>query len=519
MNYRKILEDVKNVDELGYVIDTHFFAMVLACPLEFKSALHNAPDEWFMSNPRYHFAKALVSSMGNSITQDGYAQVALEQEYSATATPASRDLLGIMYGRLTHLLATGKFDSAGHLAREIYDAIEEADDTRGFEDLVPMLLFRVGTTRLLQGDLNAAIATLWDARRWARFNGTHPADTYLGDTLALCYALQGDIVRARECLSEDAGNRQVPAGTLSSRLEFIGILSIAVMAMAALDGNTAMTALNKMGADLNDAEYWWVGAHIQARYALYWGDSVAAIDSLENKLSQQRVLAPASSLAGTILRSDLSDLYQSIGALSNAERPLKEVGLISSNTQVIASNFRLEILRGNSKQALSSIDDFLTEIPSPLGMTPTMSALRAVAFYNLHDHSSALAELSRCRYIGNLRGSTEAMMEITPELLALSNTSGGPIHGVERYSFQYKNSEPQVKLSNRELEVLVILVLHASSRSIAKVLFISVNTVKFHLRNIYSKLEVNSREQALQRATELGFISEDQFNDSAQVIT
>ena len=43
-----------------------------------------------------------------------------------------------------------------------------------------------------------------------------------------------------------------------------------------------------------------------------------------------------------------------------------------------------------------------------------------------------------------------------------------------------------------------------SLREVAKELFLSLNTVKTHRRTIYRKLGASTREEALERATELG---------------
>jgi DNA-binding CsgD family transcriptional regulator len=61
-------------------------------------------------------------------------------------------------------------------------------------------------------------------------------------------------------------------------------------------------------------------------------------------------------------------------------------------------------------------------------------------------------------------------------------------------------------LTERELEVLNLLAEGLSNRDIAGRLFLSVDTIKVHTRNIYSKLGVNSRTQAVMRGTALNVI-------------
>jgi LuxR family maltose regulon positive regulatory protein len=58
-------------------------------------------------------------------------------------------------------------------------------------------------------------------------------------------------------------------------------------------------------------------------------------------------------------------------------------------------------------------------------------------------------------------------------------------------------------LSDRELEVLHLIAAGLSNQQIAAELVLTVGTVKWHLNNIYSKLGVNSRTQAVARAREL----------------
>jgi LuxR family transcriptional regulator, maltose regulon positive regulatory protein len=64
----------------------------------------------------------------------------------------------------------------------------------------------------------------------------------------------------------------------------------------------------------------------------------------------------------------------------------------------------------------------------------------------------------------------------------------------------------QEPLSARELEVLRLIADGLSNRAIAGTLFLSVGTVKSHAHNIYLKLEVQSRTQAIARAREVGLL-------------
>jgi two-component system nitrate/nitrite response regulator NarP len=59
------------------------------------------------------------------------------------------------------------------------------------------------------------------------------------------------------------------------------------------------------------------------------------------------------------------------------------------------------------------------------------------------------------------------------------------------------NSNPLTTLTRRELEVLSDLAAGRTNKQIARDLDVSLNTVKFHVRNLFQKLGVNSRSQAI----------------------
>ena len=61
-------------------------------------------------------------------------------------------------------------------------------------------------------------------------------------------------------------------------------------------------------------------------------------------------------------------------------------------------------------------------------------------------------------------------------------------------------------LSERELEVLRNLAKGLTYEEIGRQLFLSLNTVQFHVKNIYRKLLVNKRVQAIEKAREMHLI-------------
>ena len=98
--------------------------------------------------------------------------------------------------------------------------------------------------------------------------------------------------------------------------------------------------------------------------------------------------------------------------------------------------------------------------------------------------------------------------EIAPDyiqrlLAAFPDDKSEQMHSTQTQSHESEWIEP---LSERELEVLHLIAEGLSRQEIAAKLVLSLNTVKTHARNIYSKLGVNNQMQAVGKARALGLL-------------
>jgi LuxR family maltose regulon positive regulatory protein len=96
------------------------------------------------------------------------------------------------------------------------------------------------------------------------------------------------------------------------------------------------------------------------------------------------------------------------------------------------------------------------------------------------------------RAIAAARGLRETGAHPGPEGRALAPEAKAPVTGDD--------------LSERERAVLRLLPSGLSLREIGGELYVSLNTVKTHVRNIYAKLRVGSREEAVRRARDLNLV-------------
>lgn len=81
-----------------------------------------------------------------------------------------------------------------------------------------------------------------------------------------------------------------------------------------------------------------------------------------------------------------------------------------------------------------------------------------------------------------------------------------PILQMIRHPMPNKNDLKGDRFSGRELEILLALSKGYSNQKIAETLFLSEHTIKTHLKNIFKKLAVSSRSEAIAKAVQTGII-------------
>ena len=134
-----------------------------------------------------------------------------------------------------------------------------------------------------------------------------------------------------------------------------------------------------------------------------------------------------------------------------------------------------EIIGGNDQQAL-------TRIESAINIAAPQNYRRAI----LDEGSAILSLIPQVRHLA-------------PHFVdQLMDTSSLPSDAPSRLI------DP---LTSRELEVLRLVAKGLSNREIADILFVTLGTVKKHLNNIFSKLNVKSRTQAVARGGDLNLLN------------
>lgn len=156
-----------------------------------------------------------------------------------------------------------------------------------------------------------------------------------------------------------------------------------------------------------------------------------------------------------------------------------------------------------------------------------LAILKALALRVLEDIEGAMRALLPALMLGEPESYVRIFVDEGPamgQLLYEAATRGTMQEYVGRLLAAFPDSKPissaplkapdqehQIvePLSDRELEVLCLIADGLSNREIGQRLFLSLNTVKGHNRNIFGKLGVSNRTQAVARARMMGMLPQD----------
>src|SRR5699024_2680307 len=152
---------------------------------------------------------------------------------------------------------------------------------------------------------------------------------------------------------------------------------------------------------------------------------------------------------------------------------------------------------------------------SPPRVILEMLLLRACALsrmYRAHEAADAFhAAVSLAQTHGLVRplvllprSELRTIAAMTPHLQEFLEELPPPARGVGQFGLPAAKES----LSDSELRVLRAMVDGAPVSLVAQRLFVSVNTIKTQLRNIYRKLGVHNRDDALRRTRELGLLGD-----------
>jgi LuxR family maltose regulon positive regulatory protein len=198
----------------------------------------------------------------------------------------------------------------------------------------------------------------------------------------------------------------------------------------------------------------------------------------------------------------------SAGDLKQAAELLEILLLEAERFQRVTSQIEILVLQARAQSALGDI-------------AAEKTLLRALALGEPEgyrrvylDEGWRLADLlGQCRSKQGESGSHLPSLVFIDSLLeAIQRTETGreieqwPVEGRASPTTAHLEDGLPISLSAREMEVLALIAEGKSNQEISAELYLALNTVKRHAYNIYAKLEVKKRTQAVSKARQLGLI-------------
>ncbi|WP_338064874.1 helix-turn-helix transcriptional regulator [Tomitella gaofuii] len=188
--------------------------------------------------------------------------------------------------------------------------------------------------------------------------------------------------------------------------------------------------------------------------------------------------------------------------------------IVPGTMEAVLARVGMQLQHGRHGAARERLEDALRDGAPGLTRRVPVDALVVAATLAADDGDAARAHGAM----------TQALAKAMPETLVRPFRDGGPVaarllaEGIGRYGHRDGFAQlvldrlgratvgSAVPLTRRELELLVELPSMRTTEEIAASLYVSVNTVKTHLRSIYRKLDVGSRRDAVDAARSTGLL-------------
>ncbi|MFF8280951.1 LuxR C-terminal-related transcriptional regulator [Streptomyces lateritius] len=435
----------------------------------------------------------------------------------AAAARLSCALLEALAGRLTGSLdrAEKAAAAADRLQREVPGHLLDKHP-----ELTALLLTHLGSTRLWAGRFDEARAALTAvAHTHGESSVALPRQESLG-YLALIDYLNGWVGRAeRKALAgiSEAERFGLPQPYASG----IGQLVLAAVAVDRGELDRAQALLEetaRIPARMLDPVTAAGRALARDRLLLVRGDVRAAVEAADPPLS----VAAASPWAAGHEALTASAAHLAEGRPERAAEVLRSVSGDQPACAVEAA--RMLLAADRPKAALDLLDSIRADARTGPAVTVRAALARAQAAHEAGDAAGARRLVEQALLDARRERLRSPFLDAGPWIRPLLSTAplqdlaagwltpGAARRGqpgtVDGRQDPAPPWEPLVaeELSGREHDVLERLARMMTTEEIAADLYVSVNTVKTHLKSVYRKLAVNRRSEAVRRARDLGLV-------------
>lgn len=219
-------------------------------------------------------------------------------------------------------------------------------------------------------------------------------------------------------------------------------------------------------------------------------------------------------------------LFLSQGLLNEAEEWLQQNQTLLETRSLIPALqermiwARVSVARQEAREILAQLEELL-EQAQHLGLfrwAIQIYCLQSLALQAQGRTNEALSKLESALALAEPEGYVQVFLEEGPRILDLIHMAqkrgiapGFVSRLIEAFTGQSSRRETrpvsvQGPLSKREMELLRLIAEGCSNKEIATRLVISIGTVKRHTSNIFTKLSVKNRTEAVAKTREIGLL-------------
>lgn len=370
----------------------------------------------------------------------------------------------------------------------------------------PLVLLQTGLTRGLAGDVAGAMPLLQSAYERSPYGRSGYVAKGAAGNLALFHALDGDLDAAARWLARHDEIDSV-ASPHTERILFTGDLARTLIAIETLDHNAAAEALPRLEQGVNVEQSWGpVITFLHARHALIWGDRYRALAWLQRDTERYAGRLEAPSVMGPLLVAAETDLLLSVG---RGDQALARLNRTAEHPVLTAARARLELLAGSPVEAARLAAEIADLTQTSRVRLEGLLLQTAAALRHGGDAQARAAFLLALESSGStgLRVPFAALDPLDRRALHdLCGSAAGADSLPPAARPMFPREVTVLRLTNQELLMLRGLNSFGSQRELAEAVFLSLNTVKTHLRAAYQKLGVSSRAEALAVAGGAGLL-------------
>ena len=403
-------------------------------------------------------------------------------------------------------LARGMVGDADAAIRSLEDRILEAASS----DVIYVTKMRGGLLllHLLSGDLNRAIAEVRRFRKLATKNHLQNVEAWGDYFEGLLHLAAHDVDAASRHFARAADRRYV-LDTRASFDAFSGLALAQQLMQQPEAARESVRRLQKFADELQQPEYAVVADSCAARIALLQGDFPAA-EHWAKSFSEEPDLgsffmwleAPSITRARVLIAAGSDENLQEAADALGVFRQHCEGWRFECQVIEIAVLQALVLEKqGRSDDAERALSEAVALARPGDWVRPFVEAGPVMAgMLDRMDATGGNGDFV-CRIQAAIAPDGQGISAVTKSVPPAEPSAA------QRKETPTRTGQPELDaLTDRELDILELLHERLYNKEIAAKLCISIHTVNYHLKNVYSKLGVTSRRQAVNHAIEMGIL-------------